>query len=213
MSARNWRAAALRWLSLCGIVAPLFEMLVNVLVGTWHADYSYFQHYISDLTVRGRPYGDVLGLLWAAFPLIFGPFAVAVYAGLGDRPLGRLLAVQIGLFAAFIGLCGIFRYDPFSPRDLLSRGHVVVSALANAAVLPTPFVLWLAMRGDESWRRFGTFSLFIQVAGVVAAILLGLAFFRVIGWGGVTEWGFFGVYYVWIVALALKLRSLSASGA
>lgn len=212
MDAREWRAVALRWLSLCGIVVPPLDALVNALVGAAQPHYDFLRDYASDLAAQGRPYSEALCALWAAFPLLFGPFAVAVHAGLREHRFGQILPILLGLFAVFISLCGIFRYDPASPEHPFSQVHLIVSMLASIALFPGPFFLWLATRHDASWQRFRKFSLLLQAAGLLAACLLALAYFRVMTWGGFAERSFWGVYYVWIVGLAIKLRQMGSSG-
>jgi hypothetical membrane protein len=199
----------LRWVSLCGIVVPLLDALANTFVGVVQPHYDFLRDYVSDLAARGRPYSGVLCALWLAFPFLFGPFAVVVYAGLRGHWFGEVPAFLLGLFALFIGLCGVFRYDPASPEQTLSsRVHVVVSILASAALALCPFFLWLATRHDARWQSFRRFSLLMQAAGLLAALLLALAYFRVITWGGFAERSFWGVYYVWVFGLAWKLRLL-----
>jgi len=118
----------------------------------------------------------------------------------------------LAAFAVFISLCGIFRLDPANPEHTFSsRVHVIVSLLAGIALFPTTFFLWLATRHDPDWTRFRGFSLFMQAAGLVATLLLTLGYFRVLLWRGFAERSFWGVYYLWIVGLALKLRRMAES--
>jgi hypothetical membrane protein len=190
-------------------VVPLLEALVNAFVGARHPHYDFLRDYVSDLAAQGQPDSEALCVLWGAFPLLFGPFAVVVYAGLRGHPFGRVTPTLLGLFALFIGLCGIFRYDPDGPlQSFSSRAHVLVSTLASTVLVPDPFFLWLATRRDPSWERFRKFSLLVQAAGMVPAILLALAFLQVLAWRGFAEWCLWGVYYAWIGLLALKLQRM-----
>ncbi|HEX5269206.1 MAG TPA: DUF998 domain-containing protein [Gemmataceae bacterium] len=188
-----------------GVVVPILDGVAYGLVAARQPHYSFLDDYLSDLAAEGRTGAEVLAVLSLAFPALFVPFAVAVRAGLRRHRFGAVPAILLGLFAVFVGLLGIFRHDPAGPYNAFSRAHVVVSALANAALFPVPFFLWLATRTEASWRRLRRFSLVVQGAGAVTALLLALAFFRVIGWGGLIEWSYYGLYYVWVVALAIRL--------
>ncbi len=212
MDERHWQRVALRWFALCGIVVPPVDALINAIVAAQQPGYNFLRNYVSDLAAQGRPYSGVLCVWWALFPLEFGPFVVAVYIGLRGHRYGRILPVLLGLFALCMGLCGIFRFDPADPMHTFSsRVHVIVSALSGATLFPNPFFLWFATRHDDRWQRFRHFSLLMQAAGVVAVLLLALAFLRVMNWYGFAERSFWAVYYVWIVGLALELRRLSKS--
>jgi hypothetical membrane protein len=202
---RNWLSAALRWLSLCGVVVPLLIGVVYALVGARDPHYSFLHDYMSDLAALGRTEGHLLAASWVAFALLFGPFSLAVYAGLHSHRLGGVPPALLGLFALFVGPCGLIRHDPAGADN---RAHVLVSGLANVALFPTPFFLWLATRTDDSWRRFRRFSMLLQGVGAAGALWLLLVYFRRYPWGGLAEWGYYGIYYVWVVALALKLRRM-----
>jgi hypothetical protein len=147
--------------------------------------------------------------MWIAFPVLFWPFAFAVYVGLKGRRFGLLPPILLVLFGLFICICGVFRYNPGDPRGTtFSQVHVIVSSLSSAAPAPTPFFLWLATRKDDRWRLFRRFSLVMQVLGLIAALLLALAFCHLIDWNGFAERSFWGVYYIHAVALAVKLRRM-----
>jgi hypothetical membrane protein len=202
---RNWRSAALRWLSPCGVVVPLLIGAVYALVGARDREYSFLRDYMSDLAALGRTEGHLLAASWVAFSFLFIPFAAAVYAGLRGHRLGGVPPALLALFALFVGLCGLIRHDPAGADN---GSHVLVSGLANVALFPVPFFLWLATGADDSWRRFRRFSLFLQAGGAAAALWLLLVYYRRYAWGGLAEWGYYCVYYVWVVALALKLRRM-----
>jgi hypothetical membrane protein len=208
VNVRNWRSAALRWLSLCGIVVPPLIGAVYALVGVRDPHYSFLHDYMSDLAALGREEGHLLSASWVAFAVLFGPFAAAVYAGLHGHRLGGIPPTLLALFALFVGLCGLIRHDPFGAGN---RAHVLVSGLANVALFPAPFFLWLATRADNSWRRFRRFSLFLQGTGAAAGLWLLLVYYRRFDWGGLAEWGYYCVYYVWVAALALRLRRMSSA--
>jgi hypothetical membrane protein len=199
-------------LSLCGIVVPPLDVLINLLVAAQQPGYDFVRDYVSDLAALGRPYSEVLCVWWALFPLQFGPFAVAVAAGLRGHRLARIPPTLLALFAVFMGLCGVFRFDPSSPEHTVSSQlHVTCAILASLALLPSPFFLWLATRRDTPWRDFHRFSLCLQAAGLVAGFFLVEAALHVADPAGLAERGFWAVYYIWIVGLAIKLRRMGAS--
>ncbi len=205
----NRHSLVLRRLLLFGAAVPALDAVVNAFVGTHQPHYSFLLDYASDMAAPGRPYGEILCAVWAAFPFLFAPFVVAVYVALKRYHLGLIPPALLGLFSVCIGLCGIFRFDPVDPEQTTaSLIHVIVSSLASFFLFPGPFFLWLATRKDMSWRRFHLFSLFIQVGGMVGAVLLVLAFLHWITWYGFAERSYWGVYYVWIIGLAFRLRSM-----
>jgi hypothetical membrane protein len=209
----RWRRTALRWLSLFGIVVPALDSLANTVVGLHRPKYNFLLDYISDLGARGRPDSDALCAVWVTFPLLFAPFVIAVYEGLQEHRFGWVVPALLEFFALFLGLCGIFRFDPAGPyTTFASQVHVLATGLAGTAVFPGPFVLWLATRHDPRWQGVRRFSLLLQAGGAVTAVLFALVHFHVLWWAGLIERGFWGVYYVWFVALALQLRRLGRTG-
>ncbi len=208
MDARCWRPKVLRWLSLCGIAAPLLSAAVYGYVGARDPHYDFLRDYMSDLAALGRTEGHILSASWVVFAVVFAPFVAALRAGLRGHRFGGVAPALLGLFALFIGLCGCVRHDPGGDN----RAHILVSALANVALCPAPLALWLATRADDSWRRFRRFSLLLQAAGAAAALWLLLVYLHRIAWGGGAEWGYYAVYYVWIVPLAVKLRAMGRGG-
>jgi hypothetical membrane protein len=205
---RNWQSAALRWLSLFGVVVPLLIGAVYTVVGTRDRQYSFLHDYMSDLAALGRTEGHLLAASWVAFAILFSPFAAAVYAGLKGHRSGGAPPALLALFSLLVGLCGLIRHDPAGADN---RAHVLVSGLANVALFPVPFFLWLATRADDSWRRFRRFSLFLQGIGAAGGLWLLLVYFRRYGWGGLAEWGYYFIYYVWVVGLAIRLRRMGTS--
>lgn len=207
----TWQRVTRHWMSLFGIVTPPLGATVNTIVAAHQPCYDFLHNYVSDLAATGRPYSGILCAWWATFPLQFGPFAIAVALGLRGKRFGQVVPALLGLFAVFIGLCGIFRFDPGDPTQTAgSRAHVVVSSMASAMLFPCPFLLWLITRHDDGWRRCAWFSLVMQAAGISAGIALGLTWLHVVTLCGLAERAYWIVYYIWIVGLALKLREMDS---
>jgi hypothetical protein len=115
------------------------------------------------------------------------------------------------IFAVFISLCGVFPCDPgCHGRTLSAKVHFAVSGVAAVALTPCPLVFWWITRQDARWKGFRLFSWVIQVAGALALLALGLAFLHWFPLAGVIERIFWGLYYLWIIAIAVRLFQLGA---
>lgn len=211
MNGWTWQRVTRHGMALFGIVTPPLNAVLNTIVAAHQPSYDFVHNWVSDLTAYDRPFSGILRAWWATFPLQFWPFAVALALGLRHKPFGLLVPALLALFALCIALCGVFPFDPTTPgATLSSRVHIVVSTVSSALLFPCPVLLWWITRRDETWQRVGTFSLLIQLAGTAAGITLGLTWIKVVNLHGLVERIYWGVYYAWIVGVALKLREMDS---
>ena len=113
------------------------------------------------------------------------------------------------LFAVFIGGCGVFHCDPGClGLTLSSKLHSISSGLAALCMAPCPYCLWRTTRHDERWHGYRAFHLAVQVVGLAALVCLILSILNFAYWRGLFERLFWGLYYVWVVGVAVRLLKL-----
>jgi hypothetical membrane protein len=199
----------LRWFSLCGIVVPLLDIGIIVFASTHRPGFDPVFDFLSQLGVPGEPYSTLVSAWWMAFPFLFWPFAVAVHAGTHGDPHAWVTPTLLALFALFLGGCGVFHCDPGCVGiTLSSKLHSTSSALAALSMAPCPYLLWRTTRHDERWQGYRAFHLTLQTLGLAALFVLILSVVRVVSGRGLLERLFWGLYYVWVVGVAIRLLKL-----
>lgn len=89
--------------------------------------------------------------------------------------------------------------------------HSVPGLIALFAIMLAPLFVARRLKGEASWQKYRSFSLFIGIAAVVAFV----AFFFAINpeapspFLGVFQRLFFGIVFLWIVVMAVRLLRLS----
>jgi hypothetical membrane protein len=199
----------LRWLSLCGILAPLLDSLVVGIISALQPNFDPVRDYLSLLTAPEHPDRGFLRAWWISFGIQFAPFAAAYYAGTRNNRHPWIVPILLLVFAFFISLSGVFPCDPgCRGRTISAKLHYSVSTVAALALTPCPFVFWWSTRQDARWRGFRLFSGVIQVAGIATLLALLWAFLNWYPWAGLIERIFWGLYYLWILVIAVKLFQL-----
>src|SRR5262249_55364137 len=145
-----------RWLTACGVVVPVLDVVITAWLGALDPGYSHARQYISELGEAGRPYAAVFNAWCLAYGLLFAGFAVALGRALGSRSV--LIALPVVAAASIVG--GVFPCDPgCAGRSPSARVHFLTGYVSLAAILLTPFLSWFAMRGNPAWRDYRAFTL------------------------------------------------------
>jgi hypothetical membrane protein len=198
---RNWRAGA--WF---GILVPGLDALVNEVVAANQTDYAPLHDYISDLSAPEVAYSGLIRGWWLAFPFLFAPFLVALYANLRRHRFAWVVPGLLQLAVTALAFCGIFPCDAgCQGRTFSAQAHYICSDIVGAALVLSPFALWLTTRIDERWQRFQVLNLGFFLGGGLAGGALALAARGHFPLPGLCERIFYGVYYLWFILLAVRL--------
>ena len=99
-----------------------------------------------------------------------------------------------------------------SPETTSAQVHILVGEVATAATVVAPFLTLVGMRGSDSWRGCRRFTL---AAGVLLAATTGwlaVGYYALLGRAaatlGAAQRVWYGILYVWVGALALRLRNV-----
>jgi hypothetical membrane protein len=207
------KTGLIRAFSLLGICAALLDLPVISIIGLLRPHYDPIERFASVLGITGRPYSMIISGWWILYGTLIVLFSCSLLWTTGKEYrywwMGALL---IMIFGAFDGIgSGVFPCDQgCAGKTLVGKIHHVVSTVGTVALLPAPLFMWLAWRHDPFWWRCRTFTLVIQVVGALffIALILGKsevvsAYFGKVG--GLLQRMFYLVYYVWFIALGLKL--------
>jgi hypothetical protein len=154
---------AMRWLSACGVIAPILDVLIMIWLGSLDPNYSHARQYISELGEAGRPYAAVFTAWCLLWGLLFAGFAVAMRRGLGEHKGAWLGPGAVFLMAAISIVVGLFPCDPgCAGRTVSGQVHQIVGGwLGTPATILVPLLSWVGMRRDEAWRGYRALTLIL----------------------------------------------------
>jgi hypothetical membrane protein len=172
------------------------------------SEYSFTADYISELAM-GR-YGY---LQTAAFFAVGGSslaLAVGIHVATKGSWGSRIGSAFLGLYGLGGVLAGIFPTDEVdaagrvvSPTSVGSV-HMVVAALAFVFGIVGMFVLSRTFKRDARWRAYWPWSLVLAVIALVGFFVQ-----SELPWVGLSQRIFVGTITLWLVLVAIRLRSLA----
>jgi len=204
----NLSRSHLRLYALCGVIAPIFFVLMVIVEGFLVPGYSHMTQQISDLGAYAL-YGSYALLQNLNF-FVFGILLVAFAIGLRQElPASKAITTSLGLCGVTFFLLGFF---PNEPTPWPAAAHYLINWVGGVSFFLSQFFAWRRLRrpiADEGvgWTKYGRFSL---VSLVLTIILYTL--FVVFGQPGITgllERVTMAVPLLWIEIMALKLLRLS----
>lgn len=209
------RAKFLKFLLVCGIVAPLLYVAMLVLVPMGWEGYSSASQTVSELSAIGAPTRSVWVPLGIIYTLLVAAFGWGIW--LSTRGNRRLRAVG-GLMIA-CGVFGLF-WPPMHLREVLAAGGATLSDTLHIAWTAVSNLLTLLAMGFAAaafGRRFRAYSILTMVLLVAFGALTSVDAPRIQAnlptpWVGVWERLIIAVWMLWLVVLAVMLlRRLSPS--
>ena len=114
-----------RFLSLFGIIGPIFFLIVITAIGFLHPNYNHITQYISELGAANAPYSLIMNTI--GFPLL-GLFIIAFSVKYDYQPQGRYL------FPSFFIIFGIMVFE-LSGNVTLKNNYIKYGIPAAAIVL------------------------------------------------------------------------------
>ena len=206
----NMPRSHLRLYAICGVIAPIFFVLMVILEGFLVTGYSHMTQQVSDLGAYAL-YGSYALLQNLNF-CVFGILVVSFAIGLRQElPTSRTITVTLGLFGAMFFLLGFF---PDEPTPWPAAAHYVISWIGGFSILLSQFFTWRRLRrpiADEGvgWTKYSRFSLVSLVLAIISFVL-----FAVFGQPGSPATGLLQRVMVvflllWIEVMALRLLQLS----
>jgi len=200
----------LRLYAICGVIAPIFFVLMVVVEGFFVTGYSHMTQQVSDLGAYTL-YGSYALLQNLNF-CVFGTLVVAFAIGLGkELTSSRGITVTLGLFGVMFFLLGFF---PDEPIPWPAAAHYLIAWAGGVSILLSEFFAWKKLRrpiegNGVGWTKYGGFSLVSLVLAVISFIS-----FAIFGQPGSPITGLLqrvlmAFLLLWIEAMALRLLQLS----
>jgi len=207
----NLSGSHLRLCALCGVIAPIFFVLMVIVEGLLVPGYSHMTQQVSDLGAYSL-YGSYALLQNLNF-WVFGILVVAFAIGLRHEllPASRAITTSLGLCGVLFFLLGFF---PDEPIPWPAAGHYLIAQASGLSILLSEFLAWRRLRhpvaGDVvGWTRYGRFSLVSLVLAVISFITYASFGQRGSPIAGLLQRVMGAFILLWIEVMALRLLRLS----
>ena len=99
-----------KWLLTCGVIGPIFFVLVFLIEGWTRVDYDPVRHYVSTLSLGDEGWQQIANFLLTGTLFIVG--AVGLRRAMRDGPGSRWGPMLIGLVGVGLLMGGVFVTDP-----------------------------------------------------------------------------------------------------
>lgn len=195
-------------LLVCGVLASLLYVAMNVIVPLEWPGYSAFSQVISELSAIDAP----TRTLWNSFAIAYGLLMLAFAWGVwrSARASRSLRVVAVVMFVG--GVIG-FAWPPMHLREVLAAGGGTISDqlhIAFTAVWGVFVLLEMGFAAAAFGRRFRLYT----IASMIVLLVFGgltsmyggaISANRPTPWVGVWERINIGVFMVWVIVLAVGL--------
>jgi hypothetical protein len=162
-----------------GLLAVGLYVGATILGGLLDSGYSHLRDPISTLTQTGAPHRTLLAVLYVAYNVALGWFAVAMYRSTGSARLLKVAAVLFAVGAVSgIGQVTFFVQDPEgSPVTADGATHIALAGVSSLLTVACTVLYGIALRHDPVWRPISRASFIatalIVVTGPVTALSVG----------------------------------------
>jgi len=193
-----------RFYALCGIIAPLFFMIMVIIESLLRPGFSQIYSTISELGLGHLAILQIInfiifGLLLISFTIGFSKY---LKTRSGKAVIVLLIAFSLGVI--FAGVAFLFQWN--TPYSTVILAHSVASIIAFYAIFIAQLLTWQALKGGNQniWKNYRRYSL---ISGLITVIVLFYIPFS--PYQGLWERVFVAVWLVWIEVTAIKLYTLT----
>ena len=205
LSAKFGRERCIRWLSLCGVLAPALLLLLYIIASLLNPGFDHISKTVSQLGVNDRNYPWVMDSGFILFGVLMFPLASGLYLRFSSHFMAKLLWLTLVLCGVGVLLVGVFHAEPdIVLGSWISKG-MLHNAFAGMAILSLIVAMLAAadiFQHYAAWRRFVLPS--VLMAAVTISLVLLFSAGVVDRWLGVFELLFYALALVWMGAVALR---------
>jgi hypothetical protein len=200
-------------LAVLGMIGVAFYVAHVVLGGIlWHG-YNHLQQPVSDLTGRGAPNRDLMGILTWIYGVCVLIFAVSL--------LGYFRRVRSGLLTAglslYLALFLVSLSYAFFPEDLAGAAptftgtmHLVVTFVIVPLTILFPFFVGAGMRRLDGWSGYARYCFVTGVLIFLAGGITAMLFARKLPYFGLAERINLGLLQLWTFMTSLRVVTRKA---
>jgi hypothetical membrane protein len=202
-------------LALAGIIGPIWFTTLVVVQGFLLPDYSHVRMPISALAAW--PTGWIQTANFHVTGILTIVFAAALHRGVEPTQHGAVGAGFLAFGGVGIILAGLFPWRMIDGVPTETPPHVVGAIMTFACTGIGVLFLSRRMKADARWRGLAAYTMWSGIAILVLFVALG--FFAIEDgtplhpWAGLLQRVLCAVWFTWLIAAALRLRSVTSSTA
>jgi hypothetical protein len=195
-----------RLLLFCGVLAPLYYVVVNdVVAAMLYPGYDRISRPVSELSATYAPSRPVLVPLLVIFELLMIAFWIGVWRSAQHN---RALRITSGLMIGFAVL-GLLAY-PFPMKTDEVLGANTIHTIIWGVITPLLMLAGIGLSAAAFGKAFRLYAILTLVALVTISVLTGIQAAQVTAgepapWFGITERALIGVWLLWVEVLAITL--------
>jgi len=207
-TSRVRQGALLANVTIAGIV---LYVIIDVIAQALPPHYNPISQAESDLAVG--PYGFLMTINFVLRGLVALTMLGALSREVAKQGLSRVGLVLVGIWGIGAFLLALFPTDVGASTTLHGKIHLLVALIAFVCAPVGELLLSLRLAADERWRALRKPALVISTLAIVALVLDLLVPFvrRMQDAFGLFERLFIGMVLLWMLVVAIRLRSRPAS--
>lgn len=203
-----------RAFALGGVVGPLVLFGTVLVLGSLDPEYSHLEHAMSLVGSVQAPYSPFGRAAFVLAGLLLVAFSVGLYRDL--RPGRAATAGAASVTVHGVGRIGegVFAWNILQSDSLTNTLHIAFGVPAVLSMLAAPLLLAWVFRADDRWRWYYRYTAATAIAFVGVFVLVGpLSATAVVEFPlGLGQRLGFGLWYVWLIGLAVSLYRRAGSG-
>ncbi len=195
------------WLALIAIGGIVYFIVAVVVLHVLRPEYNPINHAVSNYAIG--PYGYLMSAAFYALALSVFALALGLARSMVFTNRARLAVLQLNIASVGMIEMGFFPGDVHAlhpPATITGVIHWAAAGVSFSSIMIAAFLLSNCFKTDERWQAFQRPALAYAMAMVVALLAYGvLALF---GWLGIGQRIYIGVSLMWLVFMAVWLRSI-----
>ncbi len=202
----------LRFLSLCGIAAPIIFVILLIIAGFLYEGYSHATQAVSELGGVEAQYPIVQNVNFIVVGILIVAFAFGLHRGIGYGKGSRLGPILVGIFGIIMVPRVFLPCDPGCGWESFTGAMHNLTGLGGFVAVCTGIILVRRrMKEDPNWQSYRGYFLITGVAALVSLVAW-IAVSKAAGidaLNGVLQRVFAGIVFLWIEVVAIRLFRLS----
>jgi uncharacterized protein DUF998 len=202
----------LEWLSQIAIGGIVYFVVAIIILHVLRPEYNPINHAVSNYAVG--PYGYLMTAAFYTLALSVFALALGLARSMVLTNQARVALLLLNIASVGMIVMGIFPGDVHAlhpPATVTGVIHWTAAGASFASIMIAAFILSRCFKTDERWQAFQRSTLVLAMAMVAALLAYGAL--ALVGWIGVGQRVYIAVSLIWLLFVALGLRSISSKKA